>query len=305
MPHQPNSLPQAQHLRRESSQSAHSDMSNSMNRGYSQNGGRGRGFAPQHYQQPSPQPYRSVPNTMGGRGSFHPQNSPYLQNRSPAIPPATMSMYQGQYQQYPQHHVSIPSISNLSSVSESNVSLAPTTASRSRSFHNHSANSKVPEVWASSKQPNACIKPVEPHFSSSTCDFELYLTKMPDQNMYGMPQQSHIPYDQGMYPGYGLQQSIYAGIPNSPGRVPGFPQQPYGVPGPYGGQPQAQGMSRTPSNISERPSSAIPAPSTPAMMNVNSHANTPSVTAASPAPSSSTFERPKKQSKAIVIKTGM
>ncbi|KAF2828561.1 hypothetical protein CC86DRAFT_194930 [Ophiobolus disseminans] len=235
---QHNSLPQAQHLRRESSQSAHSDMSNAnMNRGYPQNGGRGgRGY---YQNQPSPQPYRSVPHQgYAGRGgmpaAFQPQNpmqqnSPYRQNRSPAMPSATMVNPQGMPYYPPQPYQQPP-------------------------------------------------------------------------NMYGMPQN---PYEQqNMYNmGYGgLQQSIhYPGGPSSPAFRPQQMQPPYGVP--YG-QPQAQGMSRTPSNMSERPSSAVPQPTTPAMTNVNhiSHAHTPSVTAASPAPSS-TFERPKKQSKAIVIKT--
>ena len=110
MPSQPNSLPQAQHLRRESSQSAHSDMGNAnMGRGgYPQNGGRGgRGGYPaqhQHYNpnmaNHSPQPaYRPLPHQQMGRGmppAFQPQGmqpqvgSPYRQTRSPAITPATM-----------------------------------------------------------------------------------------------------------------------------------------------------------------------------------------------------------------------
>ena len=138
MPPQPNSLPQAQHLRRESSQSGHSDMGNNMNRGYPPQAGRGRGFPPQHYNpnmaNHSPQPYRSMPQQMGGRGgmapAFQPQgpmprNSPYQQNRSPAITPATMHSQahvanpqgMGYYpgQQYPQPVCtpSIPSISFL------------------------------------------------------------------------------------------------------------------------------------------------------------------------------------------------
>ncbi|KAF1842025.1 uncharacterized protein K460DRAFT_379989 [Cucurbitaria berberidis CBS 394.84] len=247
MPPQPNSLPQAQHLRRESSQSSHSDMSGAnMNRGYPPQGGRGRGNFQPHYNPNSPQPYRSLPQQMG-RGMappFQPQgpmprNSPYQQNRSPAITPATM---------------------------------------------NHQAHLANPQAMG------------------------YYPGQQYQQpNMYGMPPQALDPY-QGYYgQGYGLQQSIhYPGVPASPGRGHGFPQQmqaPYGVPNPYGPPPQAQGMSRTPSNISERPSSAVPQPSTPAMTNVNhiSHTHTPSVTAASPAPSM-TFERPKKQSKAILIK---
>ncbi|KAL6704328.1 hypothetical protein ACN47E_008284 [Coniothyrium glycines] len=251
-PPQPNSLPQAQHLRRESSQSAHSDISNAtMGRSYAPNGaGRGRGFPPQHqHYQPnmanqSPQPYRPLPHGMG-RGmppSFQPQGvqqgSPYRQTRSPALTPATMHQ-QAQYANpppfYPQGH--------------------------------------------------------NPY----------------QQQMYGVPPQGLDPY--GGYYGqqYGLQQSIhYPGVPNSPGRQHGFPQPmqgAYGVPAGYAQAPQGQSMSRTPSQLSERPSSAVPQPSTPAMTNVNhiSHTHTPSVTASSPAPGAA-FERPKKKSAAIIIK---
>ncbi|KAH8732524.1 hypothetical protein GQ44DRAFT_721796 [Phaeosphaeriaceae sp. PMI808] len=337
MPPQNASLPQAQHLRRESSQSAHSDMSNAnMNRGYPPNGGRGGrapAFTPQHYNPSlanhSPQPYRSVPQQHMGRGGMPPfqppgpmqSNSPYRQNRSPAITPATMHQqahlanpqgmpfYQGQPYAQP---VRIPSIiPNSSSVSEPSKSIVTTTAARflhqsSQPFHTHSKSMKELEFRVPFNEPNAFLQPLHPSFSSSTGNSEHYLTNLPNQNMYGMPPQGLDPYN-GYYgqPYGGLQQSIhYPGVPASPGRTHGFPQpmQTYGVPGPYGQMPQAQGMSRTPSNISERPSSAVPQPSTPAMTNVNhiSH-TTPSVTAASPAPSS-TFERPKKQSKAIVIK---
>lgn len=339
VPQQPNSLPQAQHLRRESSQSAHSDMSNAnMNRGFPPNGGRGRGFPPQQHYNPnmaanhSPQPYRSVPHQHMGRGmapAFQPQgpmqqNSPYRQNRSPAITPATMHQqahlanpqgmpfYQGQPYGQP---VRIPStMSNLSSVSESNRASQHATAPRfsqqfSQSSQLPSANLKELEFRAPSNQPNGFLQPLDTLFSCSGNGFDQYLTALPNQAMYGMPPQGYDMYNGHYGQGYGLQQSIhYPGVPASPGRAHGFPQQmgaPYGVPGPYGQPPQAQGMSRTPSNMSERPPSAVPQPSTPAMTNVNhiSHTHTPSVTAASPAPSS-TFERPKKQSKAIVIKNG-
>ncbi|CAI9633163.1 unnamed protein product [Alternaria burnsii] len=252
MPPQPNShsLPQAQHLRRESSQSAHSDMSNAnMGRGgsFANRGGRG-GYTQGHFNPQmanySPQPHRAMPQ-MGRGGQappFHPQGqmpqrSPYTQNRSPAITPATMHQQQ------------------------------------------HLANPGMP------------FYPGQQY---------------PPQAMYGgMPQPGLDPYNNFYPQNYGLQQSIhYPGVPASPGR--GYPpqmQSPYGV-APYGHQPQAQSMSRTPSNMSERPSSAVPQPSTPAMTNVNhiSHTHTPSMTSASPAPSS-TFERPKRASKAITIKT--
>ncbi|KAF2633616.1 hypothetical protein BU25DRAFT_9338 [Macroventuria anomochaeta] len=236
MPAQPNGPP---HMRRESSQSSHS--------GFPVNGGRGRGFQPQQYNQ-SPQPYRAMPNQpMGGRGGMAPaftpqglQNSPYRQNRpSPSMAPATMHQQQ------------------------------------------HFANPQGQPFYPGQQYPQP--------------------------NMYGMPPQGLDPYNNYYgQPAYGLQQSIhYPGVPNSPGRGHGFPQQmqnPYSMPGPYGQPPQGQSMSRTPSQMSERPPSAVPQPSTPAMTNVNHHAHTPSVTSASPAPSSSAFERPKKKSAAIVIK---
>lgn len=235
MPAQPNGPP---HMRRESSQSS--------NQGFQPNGGRGRGFQPQPYNQ-SPQPYRAMPNQ--GRGGMAPsftpqglQNSPYARNSraSPAMPPAQMH----QQQQF--------------------------------------ANPQGQPFY-----------PGQPY---------------PQPNMYGMPPQGLDPYNNYYgQPAYGLQQSIhYPGVPNSPGRGHGFPQQmqnPYSMPGPYGQPPQGQSMSRTPSQMSERPPSAVPQPSTPAMTNVNHHAHTPSVTSASPAPSSSAFERPKKKSAAIIIKT--
>jgi len=253
MPSQSNPLPQAQaqHLRHESSQSAHSDMGNgSMGRAYAPNAGRGRGFQPQHYNpnmaNHSPQPYRPLPHQQMGRGmapafqpqGMHQQGSPYRQTRSPAMTPATM---------HQQAHLANPQ--------------------------------------------------GMPYYPGQ---------QYPQPGMYGMPQPGLDPYN-NYYPGqnYGLQQSIhYPGVPASPGRGHGFPaQMPYGVPAPYGQPPQAPVMSRTPSNMSERPQSVVPQPTTPAMTNVNhiSHTHTPSVTAASPVPAS-TFERPKKVSKAVVIK---
>jgi translation initiation factor 4G len=331
--------PQAQHLRRESSQSSHSDMSNAnMNRGFPPNAGRGRGYPPQHYNNnmanQSPQPYRPLPHQHMGRGmapTFQPQgpmqqNSPYRQNRSPAITPATMHQqahlanpqgmpyYPGQPYQQP---VRIPSsMHSVSLVSESSTAIQRTAAPResqqsAEPLYPHSAKSKELESRLPDKQLNVFLQTFEPSLSLSTSDYEAYLTNLSQQSMYGMPPQGLDPYNGYYGQAYGLQQSIhYPGHqgPASPGRTHGFPQQmpgPYGVPSPYGQPPQAHSMSRTPSNMSERPSSAVPQPSTPAMTNVNhiSHTHTPSVTAASPAPSS-TFERPKKQSKAIVIKTG-
>jgi translation initiation factor 4G len=151
----------------------------------------------------------------------------------------------------------------------------------------------------------AFLDPIEPPFSVAHNN-EQYLTEAQHQNMFAPPMDPYNPYYGQNYPnqGYGMQQglgqSMYAPpVPASPGRGHSFPQGPYQpMQGGYGQPQQAQGMIRTPSNMSERPSSAV-APSTPAMTNVNtSHAHTPSVSG-SPAPTN--FAIPSK-SKKIVIK---
>lgn len=305
-------------MRRESSQSS--------NQGFQPNGGRGRGFQPQSYNQ-SPQPYRAMPNQPMGRGGMAPSftpggmNSPYRNSRpSPHMPPAQMHQQQqfanpqGQPfypgQQYPQPVRTPSHTSNVSSISEfskpTKYSAATRSSQSSYSPHVRSTNLTGLDFQAPDDESNAFLQSLD--FSSfSTSQREQYLTTLQQQNMYGMPPQGLDPYNNYYaQPAYGLQQSIhYPGVPNSPGRGHGFPQQmqnPYSMPGPYGQPPQGQSMSRTPSQMSERPPSAVPQPSTPAMTNVNHHAHTPSVTSASPAPSSSAFERPKKKSAAIVIK---
>ena len=307
-------------MRRESSQSS--------NQGFQPNGGRGRGFQPQQPYNQSPQPYRALPNQpMGGRGmppAFTPQglqNSPYRNQRpSPAMAPAQMHQQQhfanpqGQPfypgQQYPQPVRNPPHTSNFSdSESSQKISFSPTTRPFPSFPSPQQQRSMILtglEFQAPDDDSNAFLHHVD--FSSFTPpQHEQFLTTLQQQNMYGMPPQGLDPYNNYYtQPTYGLQQSIhYPGVPNSPGRGHGFPQQmqnPYSMPSPYGQPPQGQSMSRTPSQMSERPPSAVPQPSTPAMTNVNHHAHTPSVTSASPAPSSSAFERPKKKSNAIVIK---
>jgi len=109
MPLGPNPIPQAQHLRRESSRSAHSDMSNpnmsNINRGFPPNGGRSRGFNNPSYgpqmAHSSPGPaFRQLPNQQRGAQNMPPQfqnhgpigqpNSPFRQNRSPVLTPAAV-----------------------------------------------------------------------------------------------------------------------------------------------------------------------------------------------------------------------
>ncbi|KAH7139266.1 hypothetical protein B0J11DRAFT_575182 [Dendryphion nanum] len=131
-------------------------------------------------------------------------------------------------------------------------------------------------------------------------------------NMYGghpggmdpYANQQYYPQNYGMGMG-GMQQSIYAPSMASPGRTHGFPQHMQAPYMPPYGQPQPTSMSRTPSNISERPPSAVAQPSTPSMSNVThvQHTHTPSVGSNSPAPSSANFKIPSKNtSRAITIK---
>lgn len=258
--------------------------------------------------------------------AFQPQmhpNSPYRANRSPAITPAAIHQqanYSGyNYPQQPYGQpVRIPSIISVSSpVFESFDSAQPTPTSRtqvfSQSFPVHTTISKRPIFRArrdssmdkESDDPTT-FNPLVSAFFSQYIN-EHYLTEVQHtQAMYGPPQ-GLDPYN-GFYgqnyPGqnYGMPQGMhYPGVPASPGRG-GYPQQAYPVPG-YGQPPQAQGMSRTPSNMSERPPSAAQQPSTPAMTNVSHVSQTPSAQSGSPAPGSSFSIPPKTKSKAIVIKT--
>ncbi|KAF2267936.1 hypothetical protein CC78DRAFT_32717 [Lojkania enalia] len=340
MPPQPNSLPQAQHLRRESSQSAHGEMGNPMNRGYPPNGGRGRGgFAPNFQQMgQSPQSFRPVPhNPRGGPTMPHQfqnqapmtRNSPYNMPRSPQITPAAMQQqqhlasnpgmpYPAYGHPFPQQ-VRIPShISINSSVSRSSERLPSGDSSRSseqqlsqsRPHFISSARMREPEFQVPADVPNAYVQSLPSPFSSTNSSYEQYLTELQTQNMYGVPQQGLDPYNQYYGQQFAMHQPMqYPGaVPASPNRGHNFPQQmsgPYGMPAPYGHTPQAPGMARTSSNVSERPPSAAAQPGTPAMTNAThiSHNHTPSATSGSPAPSSSNFTiPPKKTSKAIVIK---
>ncbi|KAJ6030372.1 hypothetical protein N7499_012787 [Penicillium canescens] len=117
-----------QHLRRESSQSTHSDMSNMGNApgrsGYPHQGGRGRGYSQSGYQGPqipySPNPgFRQTPNQPRGGPNMGPQfhgpnqgrpmgypNSPHQANRSPAL--ANVNPTTPQMNQVPMAHGQMP-----------------------------------------------------------------------------------------------------------------------------------------------------------------------------------------------------
>ncbi|KAB2569931.1 MIF4G-like type 3 [Lasiodiplodia theobromae] len=251
-PQGPPPMPQAQHLRRESSQSAHSDMSNpAMNRNFVPQAGRGRGYNG-GYNAPSPGPqFRQPLNQMRGpmpgqfQGQGGPMGSPYRQNRSPAMTPATMHQ-QAQFANQPQ----MP----------------------------HAGYPGYPHQF----QPNA-------------------------QGFYGMQPQHLDPTQFNPYyqpaPYMHATMPYQTGAPPSPRPMNHAPHaaQPF-IPGQYGA-PHAQSMSRTNSQVSERPPSTMANPQTPSMAAASHVSHTPTQSSSSPAPSSSNFTIPARtKSKGIVIK---
>jgi translation initiation factor 4G len=244
-----------------------------------------------------------MPSPFQPQAAMHP-NSPYRQPAQLAQQPG-MQYPGGPHMPYGYQQVRIPpshSSRHISLVSEQLKSPSSADSSQSSQVFSQSdshstAPTEAPDFRMPAEGDNGFLQP----FSSfpSTIHFDQYLTAVQQQPIYGVP---HVdPY--GNYfpqPSYGMQQSMYAPpVPNSPRMGYHMPSAPYG-------QPQtAPGMSRTPSNMSERPSSAVAQPSTPAMTNVNhvSHAHTPSSVANSPAPNTTSFTKPPKASKAIVIKT--
>ncbi|OBT83202.1 hypothetical protein VE02_09146 [Pseudogymnoascus sp. 03VT05] len=133
--------------------------------------------------------------------------------------------------------------------------------------------------------------------SPESGNFDQILTRMqnygyqapPYDRMSGMP----VPSPYAMYPQMQYMQGM-PGQPQSP--QPGY-QQPF-IPGQYQQQPQPQAMSRTPSQMSERPNSSLGQPQTPSMPASVIHQTPQAKAAASP----STFQRTTRRSAAIVIK---
>ncbi|KAK8170729.1 hypothetical protein BC567DRAFT_210480 [Phyllosticta citribraziliensis] len=283
MPPQGPPIPQPNHLRRESSQSAHSDMSNAA-RNFVPQAGRGRGYS-QGYNAPSPGPRFSQPMRGPMPGQFQgggPMGSPYRQNRSPAMTPATMTS-QAQFANQPQMphpyypgqfqpNVTMPLSSNVSEVSVFQAAVDSTPAKNG--------------------------------------GFEDFLTVLKAQNYYGMHPPAHLdptsfgPYYQG---GYTMHPGMaYPGAPAPPSPRPMNHPTPHGqpfVPGAQYAPPHAPVMSRNSSQVSERPPSTLGQPQTPSMAPASHSSHTPTQSSSSPAPSSSNFTIPARtKSKGIVIK---
>ncbi|KAE8147240.1 hypothetical protein BDV25DRAFT_169256 [Aspergillus avenaceus] len=302
--------PQSTHLRRESSQSTHSDMSNHMSGGpgrggFSHQGGRGRGYSQSGYQNQmaySPGPnFRSPNQSRGGPNmnpQYHPQNqarpmpfpnSPQA-NRSPALATAhpatpqmgTVAMGPPQpYNAYPPH------------MAHQTVRTHPFTKYPRRG--SMPRKKQAPRLASPNVPPPHPSYPVLPNLAPESGQFEHYLTMMKsNQAPYYDPNYS------AYYPGYAPQFMP----PPSPQPRPGMPynpQAPY-IQGQYPPQqpPQAAAPSRSPSQVSnDRPGSSLghgQPPAGPPAAGHNQSASRP--------PNSASFVIPQKKSTVVIKDPG-
>ncbi|KAI9682772.1 MAG: hypothetical protein M1822_006262 [Bathelium mastoideum] len=342
IPNQPPHTPgqQAAHLRRESSQSTHSDMSNrgfpsgrgrgQYNQGYGHNmaqspaqsfrslsGQRPPNMPPQYAGQGMPMNQFNTPQQYGRQGSPSPMPvQPHMGRGHPHMAP-------GPYGPYPQHlnaqqpvkspfHlISDQQPSNDSDNSQQNGFVAQHNKQQSQQTSLSPATSAVP-LSKSKGRRQSQQSPAShhfshffafpsPEFSPNDVAYGQYLTYMKSQGFYGMP-----PYDPnfaaGIYSPYNMHQATmpFAGAPPSPRpsyNPPHAAPQGYMQPVPF----QGHGMSRSNSQVSERPASVSGPPQTPAITPASqpSANHTPAPSLASPQQSQN-FTKAK--SKGIVIK---
>ncbi|PYH96091.1 hypothetical protein BO71DRAFT_408055 [Aspergillus ellipticus CBS 707.79] len=314
--------PQSTHLRRESSQSTHSDMSNHMGSGpgrggYPHQGGRGRGYSQSSYQgqipySPGPN-FRSTPSQPRGGPNMAPQfhgpnqgrplgpfpNSPHQASRSPAL--ATAHPATPQMNQVPMAHAQMPP-----QPYGYGQPMAPQTVRpqpfqkplRRGGFRGKRTVSRQNPTPRSSLVPQVSLPP--PNLAPESGHFERYLTLMKTHQAYpGFdPAQYGYPY------GFNMGSVNYMTPPSPQPRhgMPYNPQAPY-MQGQYQVQPPAQAtaLSRTPSQVSnDRPGSSLGQGQPPAGPPVHTH--TASRSSNSPAPPKTAFIIPSNKKSPIVIK---
>lgn len=321
--------PQSTHLRRESSQSTHSDMSTPAGPGrggYHHQGGRGRGYSQSGYQGQmpySPGPNFRTPNqpragpNMGPQ--FHPNqgrplapfpNSPHQASRSPALAnahPATPQMNQvpmapqmpPQPFAYGQHMGPQPVRPHPPAFYHSFPRTGPIPRRRSqgpRVFSPSSSHAPPPAL----PLPIPDLAPESGQFQQ----YEEYLTRMRNSQAYPHVYDPNYAYYNPA--AYGMGQMQYM-TPPSPQPRPGMPfnpQAPY-MQNQYPPQPptQATPLSRTPSQVSnDRPNSSLGQPQPPAGPPAPGHAHNASRSSNSPAPSKPQFVIPSTKRSPIVIK---
>ncbi|KAL8901149.1 MAG: hypothetical protein Q9207_005339 [Kuettlingeria erythrocarpa] len=316
--------PQPTHLRRESSQSAHSEMGTpgmgpGANRGgYPPQSGRGgRQYSGQYGQQqqmgygqnpnfraPSqPRGAQNIPSPYQQRQSFVPPypNSPHQAARSPALAHSQ-----------PAHHPQ-PGQVPMTNPAYMYGGYAPSMGQPQVKPHSSSFSQKPPHLRKKeSRFPNedslTAVQALD--LSPETGHFDQFLTEIKQNQQFMQPmdpqQQQAAFYHFQMLNGGIYNVQIPPGSPRPQQQLPQGMQQQY-TQGQYGfPQQQPPQMARTPSTMSmsaERPPSSMGKPQTP--MPTPAVSNTPISTrpANSPAPkSANTFKIPEKKRAGIVIR---
>ncbi|KAG2412502.1 hypothetical protein HFD88_010059 [Aspergillus terreus] len=317
--------PPSTHLRRESSQSTHSDMSNHMGSGpgrggYPHQGGRGRGYSQSGYQGQmpySPGPNFRSPNQPRGGPNMGPQfHGP---NQGRPIPPFPNSP---QASRSPGLATAHPATPQMNPVAMTHPQMAPQPYG---TYPPHMTPQTVRTHFPSTQKPfrrgtalpkkrqgprvltgpndrrfsNPRIALPPPNLAPESGHFEQYLTLMKTK-------QAAPYYD----PTYGYYQPGYMGgfMPPSPQPRPGMPFNPQAhyMQGQYPVQSPAQApsLSRTPSQVSnDRPGSSLGQGQPPAGPPAPGHAHTASRSSNSPAPGkSSHFVIPSNKKSPLIIK---
>ncbi|KNG86660.1 eukaryotic translation initiation factor subunit eIF-4F [Aspergillus nomiae NRRL 13137] len=306
--------PQSTHLRRESSQSTHSDMSNHMGSGpgrggHYHQGGRGRGYSQSNYQGQmaySPGPSFRTPNQP--RGGMNPQYHP--PNQARPMPPFPNSPQANRSPALATAHPATPQMSTVPmGPPQPYGAYPPHMAHQSVRTHSYTRPPRRggllpkrkpgPRVLSSpnAPPPHPSISLPPPNLAPESGHFEHYLTLMKsNQGPYFDP-------NYGYYQQYPMQQ--FMAPPSSPQPRPGMPyspQAPY-MQGQYPPQQPPQAMSRSPSQVSnDRPGSSLGHGQPPAGPPASGHAHTASRPSNSPAPGVQNFVIPSSKKSAIVIK---
>ncbi|KAJ5172501.1 hypothetical protein N7492_005094 [Penicillium capsulatum] len=309
--------PGPQHLRRESSQSTHSDMSNHMGNGparggYPHQGGRGRGYSQSGYQgqmpySPGPN-FRQTPSQPRGGPNMGPQfhghnqgrplapfpNSPHQANRSPAL--ANAHPTTPQMNQVPMAHPQMPPQPYGYNQHMGPQSVRSPPFNRRCSFQksarrghfrgDRGGHRRMPPL----PPPPLDLAPETGHFEQCLMSVKSQFPQVYDPSFY---------YNQNPYGGQYM-------TPPSPQPRPGMPYNPQAgyMHGQYPVQPpQSTPLSRTPSQVStDRPGSSLGQGSAPAGPPAPGHTHTGSRSSNSPAPAKPHFVIPSAKKSPIVIK---
>ncbi|KAJ6103842.1 hypothetical protein N7486_004064 [Penicillium sp. IBT 16267x] len=256
--------PGPQHLRRESSQSTHSDMSNHMGggpgRGGYPQGGRGRGYSQSGYQ--GQMPYSPGPNFR------QPHNQP---RGGPNMGPQFHGPNQGRPLAAP-----FPNSPHQANRSPALANAHPTTPQMNQVPMAHPQMPPQPYGYGQHMGPQTGYPPYDPNYGYYN----------PAYGMGGQMQYMTPPSPQPR-----------PGMPYNP-QAPGYMQGQYPVQPP----PQSTPLSRTPSQMStDRPGSSLGQPA-PAGAPATAHTHTGSRTSNSPAPAKPHFIIPSAKKSPIVIK---